>query len=58
MRESKDPGADAKREFVLAGSVFVLLAVVATVFGLWMVHELRSNMNAGHQQPPVAKPGS
>lgn len=58
MAETNDSGSNLKREFVLASSIFVLLAIIGTVFGLWMVFSFTSSLDEQHrqQQPPVVEP--
>lgn len=53
MTDTKDPGSERQREFVLAGTIFVLLAIVGTAFGLWMVFRFKAGLPHGQQvQPP------
>lgn len=42
-------GIPRRREFILAMSIFVALAVVGTIFALWYV----SRLTAAHSQPVV-----
>lgn len=42
-----------KREFILAMSIFVAMAIVGTLFGLWFLVQYGPDPS---QPPPIAKP--
>ena len=51
MTDKREPDSPQKREFILAMSIFVAMAVVGTLFGLWFVFQF-----APGQGGPMALP--